>query len=398
MTSLCFSQEFSVSAKLSNIKTNGLHSVLLTPKIRSIGNDNLSDLRIYDSKNREVPYFLTNDFQTTSTAFEEFKILSKNSSPGKSSSVIFENQTAKNLNGFTLAIANSDVSKTYNVSGSADLKQWFGLVNNAELYDLSDNQSTFIYKNISVPTNLYRYIKVEFNDKKTLPVAILKAGNFSSLTTASKIQELKTEDYKIEEFTKEKKTRITFKFNAPQIIDQISFEIKNPSLYRRNATVLVNRTRTYKKRKKEYQENVAYFELTSNSKNTFTLPELRENEITIEVENQDNQPLSIGEVKLYQNPIHFVADLNAGENYTLKLGNPDLIAPQYDLSTFQNTISKVLPEAEISDIKVNFKKPAQHSSNSEIWNNPWVMWVCIGLGGLVIFYFSVSLMKDMKKN
>lgn len=396
--SILFSQEFSLEGKISGVQKNGLHSVLMTPEIRSISKEDLSDIRIFDSKNRETPYFLTNDFKMTSTAFEEYKIISKSNVPNKSSSVIFENITNKNITEITLAIANSDVEKSYSISGSNDLSEWFGLVNNKLLYDLSDSENTFIYKNISVPNNKYRYLKIDFNDKKTLPIAVLKVGKFSSHTSASELQEIKKENFKIQEFPKEKKTRITFKFENSQIINQISFTIKNASLYRRNAKIIVNRTEVYKKRKKNYEENLESFELASNTSNTFSIGELREKEFYIDIENQDNQPLEISEVKLFQNPIYAVAELISGEIYTLKAGNVSLFEPHYDLSSFQNSISKVLPEAKISEIKKLKKVQKSENKNNAIWSQPWFMWVCIGIAGIVIFYFSMSLMKDMKKN
>ena len=398
LPSLLFSQDFTVEGKISGIKTNGLHSVLITPEIRSLSNENLSDIRIFDSKNRETPYFLTNDFKTTSTAFEEYKIISKSNVPNKSSSVVFENSSNKNITELTLAISNSDVEKSYNISGSNNLSEWFGLVNNRLLYDLSDSENTFIYKNISVPNNQYRYLKIDFNDKKTLPIAVLKVGKFSSQTSSSALQEIKKEDFKIQEFPKEKKTRITFKFENSQIINQISFTIKNASLYRRTAKIIVNRSKVYKKRKKNYEEILENFELASNATNTFSIGELREKEFYIDIENQDNQPLSIAEVKLFQLPIYAVADLISGENYMLKSGNLNLLEPHYDLSSFQNSISKALPEAQITAITKIKKSQKTIVKNTDIWSQPWFMWVCIGIGGLIIFYFSLSLIKDMKKN
>lgn len=398
LPSLLFSQDFTVEGKISGIKTNGLHSVLITPEIRSLSNENLSDIRIFDSKNRETPYFLTSDLKTTSTAFEEYKIISKSNVVNKSSSVVFENSSNKNITELTLAIANSDVEKSYNISGSNDLSEWFGLVNNRLLYDLSDSENTFIYKNIPVPNNQYRYLKIDFNDKKTLPIAVLKVGKFSSQTSSSALQEITKEDFKIQEFSKEKKTRITFKFENSQAINQISFTIKNASLYRRTAKIIVNRSEVYKKRKKSYEEILENFELASNATNTFSIGELREKEFYIDIENQDNQPLSIAEVKLFQLPIYAVADLISGENYTLKAGNLNLLEPHYDLSSFQNSISKALPEAQITAITKIKKSPKIVAKNTAIWSQAWFMWVCIGIGGLIIFYFSLSLIKDMKKN
>jgi len=398
ISSAGFAQDFTAEAKISNVKSSGLHSVLITPELRSIASASLLDIRIYDSKNRETPYFLQDAFQTETTGFKEFKIISRSSIPNKTSSVLFENNSDKNLTEFTVAIANSEVEKSYSISGSNDLKTWFGLVNNRVLIDLTDTNATFTYKTIAVPNTKYRYLKIDFNDKKTLPIAVLKVGQYSNKTTAAALQEIKKDGFKIQEFPKAKKTRIAFRFEGFQTINQISFEIKNPSLYRRTAKIIVKRTEVYKKRKQLYEEQLETFELVSGSKNTFSLSELREKEFYIDIENQDNQPLSISDVKIFQSPIYLVADLSSDENYTLKAGNQDLAAPQYDLSSFQNSISTTLPEAQISKIRTVKKAVKSATKTNTIWNEPWFMWACIGIGGIIIFYFSLSLLKDMKKN
>ena len=390
-------EDYTLSATLTGIKTSGLHSVLLVPEIRSFSDRNLNDLRIFDSNNNEVPYFKAGNVQNTTAAFTEFPILSRNIIPGKSSVVIFENPTEKVLNEITLAISNSEVTKTYNISGSSDQKSWFGLLNKQQLSDLSNAENTWIYKTIALPKSQYHYFKIEFNDAKTLPIQLLKIGNLSSITAASAMQEIKIENYRTEQLTQKKKTRITLSFHNPQIIDQISFAIKSPLLYRREVTIAVPRTKKYKRKIQHYEQEMDFFELASNSSNTFDIPQLHEKEFSIEIDNQDNPPLVFSDIKLFQSPIHIIADLKAGEHYTLKTGNPNLSEPQYDISSFRNSISKELPEATITQLK-KAETPDSDSPKKGFWHEAWIMWACIATGALIIFYFSYSLIKDMKND
>ena len=63
----------STSAKLKTVTQNGLHKIVLPPAIRSFSKQDLSDLRIYDAKKNEVPYFLaqSENEKTTNNFFKQ---------------------------------------------------------------------------------------------------------------------------------------------------------------------------------------------------------------------------------------------------------------------------------------------------------------------------------------
>ena len=121
-----------------------------------------------------------------------------------------------------------------------------------------------------------------------------------------------------------------------------------------------------------------------------------EKDFYIEIENQDNQPLKINEIKFFQIPVSVIADLKTGENYTIKTGNPDAIAPVYDLEYFKNSITVELPETKISEI-IMPKIGSNVIQEKPFWEQSWFMWICISLGGIAVLYFSMSLLKDLNK-
>ncbi|MET3018679.1 DUF3999 family protein [Flavobacterium hydatis] len=389
--------QYNTTAKIKAVTSTGLNKIVLPPAIRSASKEDLSDFRIFDSKGIEVPYFVArNEKETFSNSFEEYSIVSKTVIPNKSSSVIIANPSTKSINQISLFIANSDVVKTYSLSGSNDQKEWFGLSNAQNLSDLNSDDKTNVIKTISFPLSSYQFLKIDFDDKKTLPINILKAGNYTQQVKNNSLQEIIPKSSSLTQLTAEKKTKIHIVFDAPQIIDQITFDISKPEFYKRDVTIYKNATRKVKRKTETYEENITYFELNSDTKNTFNVPQIFEKEIYISIDNQDNPPLGVGEIKFYQIPVSIVTSLNANENYTIKTGNNNLNEPQYDLSNFKNSISANLPEASISEIK-QIASADTTIQNKSFWQQSWFMWICIIIGGIAILYFTASLVKDMKK-
>nr|WP_315157798.1 hypothetical protein [uncultured Flavobacterium sp.] len=385
----------STSAKLKTVTQNGLHKIVLPPAIRSFSKQDLSDLRIYDAKKNEVPYFLAqSENEKTTNNFSEYKIVSKTVTPKKNTVIIIENPTVENYSQISLFIANSNAVKSYSIAGSDNQKDWFGLSNSQELFDLADNSQTYIVKTIPLPLTSYKFLKIELDDRKTLPLNILKAGNFKNQIQRNSLVQILPQSFTITQLSAKKETLIHIVFDGPQIINQVIFDISKPGFYKRNTVIYKNETRKHKHKTETYPVALAYFELNSATKNIFDIPEIFEKEFFIKIENQDNQPLTFSEVKCMQLPISIIADLNADENYIIKTGNPNLTAPQYDLSNFKNNISDNLPETAVYEIKKTANVAA--ISKKSFWQQAWFMWMCIIVGGIAVLFFTASLVKDMK--
>jgi hypothetical protein len=211
------------------------------------------------------------------------------------------------------------------------------------------------------------------------------------------LQQIIPKSSSITQLPKENKTQIHLIFDGPQVINQIVFDITTPTLYKRNASIYKNVTRKIKYKTETYQQNKTHFELRSNTKNTFNIPEIFEKEFFITIENQDNQPLTIAEIKCNQIPVSIIADLKIQEQYTIKTGNSNLSTPQYDLSNFKNNIATTLPETTIYRIE-QIRTSHDGIQKKSLWQQSWFMWLCIAVGGIAILYFTASLVNDMKRN
>ena len=392
ITNLSFAQ-FQTSGKIKEVTENGFHEIILSPEIRSFSKQDLSDIRIFNAKGNEVPYFIQSNPESLLNAFEEYYIVSETVLPKKSTSIIVATPGVKN-NKLSLFIANSDAVKNYSISGSDDQVKWFGVSNSQTLDNLNSSTETTVLKTISYPLNTYKYLKIDFDDRKTLPINIIEAGNFKTQFQKNILQEIKPLKTATTELTPQKQTEIHVVFDEPQIIDQIDFEILRPTYYKRNAIIYKKIQKQTKRKLETYDQEIISFELNSNTKNSFSISEIFEKEFYIKIENKDNQPLTISAVKYRQKPISLIVDLNANEKYSIKTGNKNLNQPDYDLSDFKKNISGKLPQTNIYEVKtVSARK---HTESKSFWQQGWFMWLCILLGGVTILYFTSGLIKDLK--
>ncbi|WP_103913571.1 DUF3999 family protein [Halpernia humi] len=381
-------------APLQMTENSGFHQIVLSPEIRSASLNNLDFIRIFDSKNTEVPYVVLNT-QTSTKSSKNFEILSKNSIPNVSTSIVVLNKDLEKLDELNLKIANTDVVKTYNISGSNDQKEWFGLVDNQTISNLSDENSTFVLRRFSFPLNQYKYLKFTFIDKKSLPVNILEASSETSFQNNSAPIILRNSSQSISTNTERKQSIIKLKFRKPQVIDEIRFNISAPNFYLRNAEISIPKTIVFKGKTQTLIESVGLIQISSKSENTFKISEIFTDELTITIDNQDNLPLEIENVNLYQNPISILVDLKKHEKYAIII-NPKLSKPQYDLANVGLNFNQNFPIAKVNSLE-KIEKITTKNAEKSFWQTALFMWICILVAILVIGFFAISMVKDLNK-
>lgn len=398
LITLLFALNFSFAqnyqGKIDQVAENGLHQILLSPEVRSATQNNLDHLRIFDSKNNEVPYIVF-EGKSTNSQYENFTILSKTAIPDKITSIIVSNEKGLNLDHLTLKIANTDVDKKYSISGSNDNKEWFGLVINQTIIGLNDAGENYVERDFPFPLNNYKFLKFDFIDKNSLPINILEVELEKNDYVKKSMIELQNFEQKITNDKKNKQTEIKIIFKEAQVIDGINFDISAPNFYLRDARIVINKTRSEKRAEVNYPEIITDFQLNSKTINRFEFSTLFVKEFTIAIDNQDNPQLEIKKISLFQNPVSILSDLKANEKYTLKI-DPNLSAPSYDLAESGIDFNKSYPTASITNLKATDHNKENNASKS-FWQTPLFMWLCIGMAVLIIGYFAVMMIKDLNK-
>lgn len=394
ITSQTFTHSLSITAK-----QDGMQALAISPELKNIANTGFNDVRIFDISKNEIPYFFVNEsFNYSSVNFKEYEVIDKAVGKGRFTSLVITNTQKKSIQNIVLCTVNSDAVKFCNIVGSDDKKQWFSVSDHILLYNLYDDKSVNVYRTLVFPPVNYKFIKIEINDLGTLPLNVLKAGYFEGAISAGRMNlvEPVVFDYST---NKEKKTSNgIIKFLDKTIINRITFKIKSPNFYKRQAKIIVERSRMVKHQEQYYKETVLEFELNSNGNNSFDLSSFREKEFKIEISNEDNPPLVFEKVEFGQLQSYLVSDFKKGAQYFLFAGNKTLNSPVYDIENFKNNITQFVPTLEVSQLKqipVVELKPI--IEDKKIWQEPWFMWVCIALASFLLFLFSLRILKDMKK-
>ena len=387
-----YSQNY--KGELTSINEGGFYQIVIEPTVRAFAKEDLRYFRILDSKENQIPYAFAIDKRQTES-YNQLKIVSKESIADSITSLVVENESAKKISQFNLQIENTSLIKSYTVSGSNDSTKWFGLVANGNLQDMVATNGTSVTKTINFPANTYKYLRIVLNDKKSLPLNILSAGTSETQSIPEKLIEIEDFQYKIIEDKVRKSTKIMFSAANGYQIDAIDFTIST-DYYNRSAKIITSREQKSKKRTSTYDETLAYFDLNSKSNSTIYFNSLNERDFTIEIENQDNQPLEISKIKVLQKPLVIVSKLSANEKYQIII-DTTLTAPTYDLAGFIADSTTNLPAAKISNFK-KIENFASAKTEKSFWQTPVFMWACILLGGAIVAFFAYGLLKDMKED
>lgn len=378
---------------VSAIEEDGLHKIMLSSNVRAASTNNFNFLRIKNKNNDEVPYVLLSATDKTFSEFSPVEIASKKSIKDSVTSILIENKKGKQQDNITLKIANTKIIKSYTVYGSDNNKDWFGLIANKRLSYINKTNTTVLEKTIYFPLNDYKFLRIDFNDKYSLPINILEAGVYKSKFFTQEAVEVSDFTEEIKTIKEKKITQLKFTAKDAHKIDVISFDIAT-DFFLRKVKVIVTRTRNIKKRVETYDQVLDYFELNSKNRNTFNFSNLNVNEFRIEIDNQDNPPLKIEKVQFFQKPVHLIANLKAQEAYEVVV-DTNLVKPSYDLGNFISNTTENIKKAFITKFTKLDAKNENATEEKMFWETKTFMWACIVLGGFFVVYFALGLLKDI---
>ena len=390
---ILFGQEAKIG-EIKNVQKTGLQLVLLSPQVISEAENNVDFIRINEAKSKkEIPYAVYSKPETTKKSFLSFPIASKTKTDSLTSFVI-SNEKQIQLNELFVIISNSSVSKAVNISGSNDGKEWFGLVQNHLLSNLEDNKLQQVEKSIVLPLNNYKFLKLDFNDKISLPIECKDFGVYQS--KINYVEQLELTDFVQKSIVdnSRKKSVILVSFEKPQLISRLDFDIRS-DMYFRTARILVNKERKIKNKTEKYQDEIFTFVLNSKTNSSFAFPEFFEKEFIIEIDNQDNPPLVIEKIQLFQSPKYVLANLKEGENYEI-IVSKDFTKPNYDIVNFIPNADEMLDVIAIDNFKP-IETVSKQEKPKAFWQTKWFLWTAIVVAGIIIGYFALGLLKDVEK-
>lgn len=376
-------------ADVKPVEEKGYYNIELDQHIiaNSVASD-LSDLRIYNSKNKEISYFLRAVSPVQEVSRFESYSLKQNIEKDSLNIVIVDNTKLDNISRFYIFIRSADVNKYASVRGSNDLSQWYIVKQKTHVYNLehkADNNEDALL--LDIPQGNYKYYEITIENDQNSPLKILRVGNYASSNIYGQFSEINLGRF-VAKDSINKKTYISFPdLQDTYKINRLEISVQSDAHYLRH--VLLSDTISRKSLK---------FDLSSKTDNSFIVDYFPLGKHTfIAIENNNNLPLDIVSIKVYGLNRYLCAYLEKGEKYYLEVGMRYKSSPDYDIGHFRNDIPVDLPIVKtenLSQINMPVAVPERQPSLIE---KPLFLWVVIILIGLFLTFVCYKTIKEMKK-
>jgi len=378
-------------ADIQPVDKKGYYNIELDQQIiaKSAVSD-LSDLRIFDNKNNEIPYFLRSVSPVQEVSRFENYPLKQNIAKDSLNIIVVDNSKQEDIDRFYIFITSADVDKYASVRGSNNLMQWYIVKQSTSIYSLGskqgNNEDVLL---LDIPKGNYKYYEITLKNNQKSPLKVLRLGKYENSNIYGQFTEIDLGRFVRKDST-DKKTYISFPaLQDTYKISRLEITVNSDAYYLRNAYL----SDTVNKR------NLS-FNLSSKTDNSFITNNFPLGKHTILViENNSNLPLEITSIKAYGLNRYLCAYLEKGTQYSLQAGRKSNMLPDYDINHFKNDIPVDLPIIQTSNLSYK-EVPVDSPQKREpsLIEKPVFLWGVIILLGLFLTFVCFKTIKEMKKN
>ncbi len=236
--SLFAQHSFKYKADIGRVDTAAFYRISLSPKVLAKSPADLADIRLLDQNGKFVPYMFGSRLlvkaQQYFTAFPQVNL------PGKQDTMttfIAENKVRLTINQLNLIIRNNTVDRMVNLAGSDDFTNWYAIKENIVLSKAGEGSYTNgTYSQVlNFPNSTYRYFKIQVNNNRKDPVAILMAGVYQTETV--KPVYVKLPNVKFIQQDTGKLSRVFITFDEPYPVNQIKLSVADAKYYKRAISI-----------------------------------------------------------------------------------------------------------------------------------------------------------------
>lgn len=385
-------QSYVSERKLDTVTADGFYRINLSPEVIPATNAALSNVRITDAQDREVPYIIRQESpRRYSSVFRPYRISRYEKKDGCCSTLVLENPNGHPINNIHLSIRNADVTKPMTLTGSDDGENWFAVKERSMLSTSVNEQNTATIRLIDFPLTNYAFYKIDIGDSTSAPLNILAAGYFEVNAEEAKYVPVPVTWQQSDSATL-RRSYVELQFDNTQVVDRVVFTMKGSPYFLRKGWLLQKSTGNG--RAKPYYQRIASFTVSSRQPAVIELPGIRCNTLVLEIDNADNPVLQTAEVRVDQLNRYLVAWLKGGEKYALKFGAVDLRAPDYDLENFRDSIP-----AQLSILKAGPTQSITRQLSSEtttIFTNRAIIWIALVVVIGVLGFMAMRMVREIR--
>jgi hypothetical protein len=375
-----FSQrQFSYKASLVKVDSSGFYQFPLPLNILSKSHANLADIRIFNSKNEAIPFLIQSGQATVKNELLPLPIMSKAIMQDKKMHVQLKN-SGMALTQLVLEVQNAYASRSVNINGSNDGKEWF-IIRDDVTVNTSGNDSngTYLFV-IDLPVSNAAYFDIAFNNKDLLPVNILNAGTYKYYAIPVHYDTVRTSSVSQKD-SSNKSSYVTITWDEAYHFEQLKLIVTGPKYYRRE--IIFNNN-------SDAESNVI---LQAGSNEWLPLV-VQAKQVPLTILNEDNPPLQIASAEGLVRKSTLYTWLEKDKLYTLYVGDSLAKNPNYDLVYFKDLIPGNAPGITLGAIEEN---SVEKVLNPPIKSNKPIIWLAMGAALIALLFITYRFTGEVKK-
>lgn len=357
-----------------------------------------SDIRIFGiTQNKdtfEIPYFLYNTYFFENLNTIKFQLLNQ-SKTKDGYYYTFKISEALSVNEIKLAFANKNFDCLVKVDGSHNQNEWFTFLENYRILSIENEQTNYQFTTLRFPEVDYNYIRVFIQTNTDLSFQSAELSKKELTTLELKPYDIKTWNTTINKV--EKQSIIDINLGRTLPINYFKISASSNFDYYRPITIqyLSDSFKTPKGWQYTYS-NVYSSVLSSIETPEFDFATTFAKHFRILIDNRDNMPLSISEVKAKGKNFKLLVRFDLKDaNYYLAYGNKLASLPDYDLDQFPDKVPNTISTLQLkTPLAVNKIQPEIESPliKNKIW-----LWVLMLVIIAILFWFTFSMLKKSKQ-
>jgi hypothetical protein len=392
IASSLYGESYKHKAPVEKPSKEGFYKIKIPAKVTGKLNQNYADLVLLDEAGINVPfYFEKEQFTVSKRVFKPYKIVEKIKWRNGATVLFVENTDKSVINNIQLQIKNFDVRKRLELAGSDDYKEWYTIKENYVFRSANGGDYTSEVKGLHFPYTDYKYYRIIIYDVFSLPINVMKVGYFDTYKEQALFNEIVKPQLVIVDSVEENLTIMKLSFADKPYFDKLTFKVEHPKYFYRSARI-ASLEKDYKGR--SYYRTITSFVINSNAELALYQHAFPNREFYLIIDNEDNPPLDITEIKAFQLNHFMVTYLENNKDYHLEFGDSTkVMRSKYDIQHFKNQIGKNIQVLKVGDLE----KIKSHVEVKEKRTTYWI-WIAVvaaaGLLGLV----SYKMITEMENN
>ncbi|TLX73005.1 DUF3999 family protein [Labilibacter sediminis] len=368
------------------------HKIVLPNEMFGKLSPNMADIRIYgitaDIDTIEIPYLLQELKDEFKARYIDFKLLNETRN-GNGYYYTFKIPQVEKVNRIELDFKQDNFDWKVNLQGSNDQQEWFMIEENYRILSVKKGSIDFRYCKLDFSPVQFKYFRLLVKSKK-------KPSLNKARVVLKEYVKGKKRNYVIAKTTvsqneKHKLTEISIDMEKPVAVSGLHINVADTLDYYRPVTIKYVKDSVQTEQGWIYNYvSLASGTLNSLGKNDFQFRTTILQNLKVQIQNFDNQPLSFNAFSVYGYEHELQVRFNGAAKYFLSYGNSRAPKPDYDITHFTNHIPDTLTVAEL--MEEEYIAPKESLAKPLFMNKAWLWTILAVLIGLLA-WFGMHMMR-----